>query len=139
MINGIGHQVRFGHTLTREELMRKYENSKANESSTSSTAPAAKLPANEESKKSSHKLLYSILGLAALTGGVILAGQKQWIGKISKGLQGHYDTSVKPKVTGAWEWAKGLVGKAKEETPAVKETVTEAVKPEAAKATEAGV
>jgi len=130
MLNGIGHQVRFGYNLTREELMGKFDSTKASEPSSYSTAPAAKLSENEEPKKSSHKLLYTLGTVAVLAGTGYLAKNdklgktaKEWFDKAHDPAKKFCIETVKPNLTGALEWAKRLIGKGKEVAPEVAKTV----------------
>ena len=114
-VNGIGHQVRFGYNTTSEQLKQKI--ALASESQTTSAPASAQL---SEAPKKSHKVLYTILGLAVATAAIVVAGKYEKLSKLSKigeSAQEYYKKAaeyVTTKATAALEATKGAYNTAKD-------------------------
>ena len=82
MLNGIGHQVRFG--VTTNELNQRLNLSQASNDSSSTPAASPQLTSSDEPKKNNHVVLKTVGAAAVLSAIVIAAGKYKKLGPAQK-------------------------------------------------------
>lgn len=119
MISKIGNNVAFSARVGSKEINEPLDLTKLQRGATSASSPVAtssmaarNIYYDDEPQKSNTG--WYALGAAAVVGGTVLAGRQKWIGKVSEGLQKHYETADKWVVDGTKKLWNKITGKAEE-------------------------